>query len=157
MHFKMRVQIYRSIHQKHANSTYKYCNSVSDARSPNSLPVSPIPANFLQKNVVNEWLQVKQAIIKFLWQFDTQKMYIETTRELSQPIPSQLLPQGSDPSQLGGKLLQLDLSALRTDTALEISIKVKQKQLPEVESYDQKFRCIIQLMSYVNREQYYNN
>lgn len=49
--------------------------------------------------------------------FQISMIYIEVTRELLQIIPAQLLPQGSDPSQFGGKLFQLDLRAKRAEAA----------------------------------------
>ena len=45
---------------------------------------------------------------------------MEVTRELVQLIPSQPLPQGSDPIQFGGRFCQFILRELRTATASEI-------------------------------------
>lgn len=45
------------------------------------------------------------------------RIYIEVTRELLQITPAQLLPQGSGPSQFGGKLFQLALRANRAAAA----------------------------------------
>lgn len=48
--------------------------------------------------------------------------YMEVTRELVHEIPSQLLPQGSDPTQLGGVFVQSAMSDFRAVTASKIII-----------------------------------
>lgn len=48
--------------------------------------------------------------------------YKEVTRELVHEIPSQLPPQGSDPTQLGGVFVQPDMSDFRARTASKIII-----------------------------------
>ena len=40
------------------------------------------------------------------WWWTSKGIYMEVTRDLVQSMPSQLLPQGSEPFQLGGMFVQ---------------------------------------------------
>lgn len=45
--------------------------------------------------------------------------YMEVTREFVHSIPSQLSPQGSEPTQLGGVFFQMSFRDLRATAASE--------------------------------------
>lgn len=53
---------------------------------------------------------------EFCIKIETSTTYKEITREFVHLIPSQLLPQGSEPLQSGGRFCQLDFIAFSTAT-----------------------------------------
>ena len=90
--------------------------------SPKLLPSKPVPANILQRKIVYLCSNRRFRVSKLLsiQNLKTQEIYIDVTREPVQEIPSQLLPQGSDPAQFVGKLFQSDLIAYKVATAWEV-------------------------------------
>lgn len=78
---------------------------------------SPCLITFCRRKLKENNEEAKVGKLQSNQKFEIPRIYIEVTRELSQISPAQLLPQGSDPSQFGGKLFQLDLRANRAVAA----------------------------------------
>ena len=84
--------------------------------SPDSWPVKPMLANVLKlKWIVNLNSKIAEQSTS-VKRKNTMGTYIDVTRELVHRIPSQPLPRGSIPTQLGGVFFQLSLRDFKAVT-----------------------------------------